>query len=168
MPITRTWQPDEVSYAGDIVTHDGATWQAIRDTGRSPGERDWVCLARAGHDGATPRPRGTYREGSQYRELDIVALNGCSFIAKKDDPGPCPGDGWQALTLPGKRGDKGEKGERGPAGERGEVGPAGVGIIGWKVDDENYEVKAVLSDGSELPLPLRTLFERYQSETDHG
>ena len=47
---------------------------------------------------------------------DIVALNGGSFIARHDDPGECPGSGWQSLTLPGKRGERGPHGERGPAG----------------------------------------------------
>jgi hypothetical protein len=64
--------------------------------------------------------------------------------------------------MPGKRGERGEKGER---GTRGEQGPPGASLIVWKIDRANYEVTAVLSDGTEVPLPLRELFEQFQIET---
>jgi hypothetical protein len=51
-------------------------------------------------------PRGLYKPDETYLELDIVALNGGSFIAKCDDPGPCPGEGWMLLTQRGKRGGR--------------------------------------------------------------
>jgi len=127
-----------------------------------------VCLAQAGVNGITPRPRGTYRDVGEYKELDIVALNGCSFIAKRDDPGACPGDGWQALTLPGKRGDRGEKGERGLQGERGERGEAGASLIGFKISDDGYAIKALNSDGEEVGFDMRVLFERYHRESNDG
>jgi hypothetical protein len=88
-----------------------------------------------------------------------VALNGCSFVARRDDPGECPGQGWQALTLPGKRGEKGAPGERGPAG------PAGPAIKSWQIDWERYQATPVMSDGSEGPtLGLRPLFEQFHME----
>ena len=40
---------------------------------------------------------------------DVVALNGGSFIARKDVPGPCPGPGWQLIASQGRRGAAGEK-----------------------------------------------------------
>jgi len=49
----------------------------------------------------------------------VVALNGGSFVALKDAPGPCPGSGWQLLASQGKRGVAGEKGERGPKADPG-------------------------------------------------
>jgi len=159
LPIVTTWKADQISYEGDVVSHSGATWQATKDTGQEPGGRDWICLARAGHDGASLQVRGTYREGTAYKALDIVALNGGSFIARKDDPGPCPGGEWQAMSLPGKRG---ERGERGPKGDQGDPG---VSFIDWKLDRENYAVRVVLSDGTVLTLELRELFEQYQLET---
>ena len=38
---------------------------------------------------------GYWPKATSYGELDIVALNGGSFIARQDNPGACPGDGWQ-------------------------------------------------------------------------
>jgi hypothetical protein len=58
---------------------------------------------------------GTFDAHEHYRMLDTVALNGASFIAKHDNPGPCPGEGWQLLAQKGQRGVAGDKGERGPA-----------------------------------------------------
>lgn len=37
--------------------------------------------------------RGTYDADGEYKRLNIVALNGGAFIARKDDPGACPGKG---------------------------------------------------------------------------
>jgi hypothetical protein len=65
--------------------------------------------------------------------------------------------------MPGKRGERGEKGERGIKGEQGPPGPA---LILWRINREDYSVKAVLSDGTEVLLPLRELFEQFQIETN--
>lgn len=51
--------------------------------------------------------RGTFSLAAAYREGDVVALNGGSFAAKRDDPGPCPGPGWQLLVARGKAGRPG-------------------------------------------------------------
>ena len=40
-----------VTYAAEVRTHNGATYQALRDTGTEPGSDDWICLASAGRDG---------------------------------------------------------------------------------------------------------------------
>ena len=94
-----------------------------------------------------------------------VALNGGSFIALKDAPGPCPGPGWQLIASQGKRGAAGEKGERGPPGPRGDAGASGVTIRDWKIDRARYVATPVMSDGSEGPqLELRGLFEQFFSE----
>jgi hypothetical protein len=73
-----------------------------------------------GKDGRTLRLRGTYDpNGRTYCRRDVVMLNGSSFVALRDDPGPCPGEDWQLVASAGKRGQqglKGERGERGPAG----------------------------------------------------
>ncbi|WP_275945519.1 hypothetical protein [Bradyrhizobium sp. BRP22] len=34
-----------------------------------------------------PTIRGTYRDDGEYSFLDIVALNGSSFVARADSPG---------------------------------------------------------------------------------
>jgi hypothetical protein len=95
LSAVKAWT-DCVHYDGDIVTLDGSTFQAIRDTGRQPPHDDWVCVAQAGRAGVDGRSfaiRGTWEPDGLYRELDVVAMNGASFVAKSDDPGPCPGDG---------------------------------------------------------------------------
>ena len=52
LPVAKQWA-DGVHYAGEIVIHEGSTYQAGKDTGRSPPHEDWSCIARAGADGAT-------------------------------------------------------------------------------------------------------------------
>jgi hypothetical protein len=107
--------------------------------------------------------KGTFDPHERYRALDIVAKDGGSFVARKDDPGPCPGEGWQSITTRGQRGVAGERGERGPAGP---IGPAAPKHIGWQVDAANYSVVGLLSDGTQTaPLDLRPLFQQFQDET---
>ena len=102
--------------------------------------------------------RGTFKTGESYRALDIVALNGGSFIAKKDNPGPCPGASWQLIASQGKRGDKGERGLQGVSG-------VAVFIASWQIDRSNYIAVPVMSDGREgPPLELRSLFEQFHTE----
>jgi hypothetical protein len=72
-------------------------YQAKLDTGQPPSHADWTCLAAAGRDANSITVRGMFNETAEYRRLDVVALNGGSFIALKDAPGPCPGPGWQLL-----------------------------------------------------------------------
>ena len=85
------------------------------------------------------------------------ALRG-SFIAKKDNPGPCPGAGWQLIASQGKRGDKGERGLQGIPG-------VAVFIQKWRLDRDNYIAVPVMSDGREgPPLELRSLFEQFHTE----
>lgn len=165
LPIVKAWQPDCVHYAGDVVAYGGSTWQATRDTGQRPPHGDWATLAARGVDGAVPRVCGTWQEGEAYRALDIVAHDGHSFIAKLDEPGPCPGDGWQMMAM-GKRGRQGERGPRGEPGIKGDVGEAAPTIVAWKIDRAGYLATPVLSNGRRgPPLELRGLFEQFQAET---
>jgi hypothetical protein len=154
-----------VHYDGDVVMHMGSTYQARRDTAREPPHEDWDCLAMAGRDGIDGRSlrvRGTWRADESYMMNDVATLNGGSFVARIDAPGECPGEGWQSLTMPGRRGPVGPAGEQGEKGERGERGP---GIVGWDIDRDNYTVSAVLSDQTRSePLGLRGLFEQYLLE----
>jgi hypothetical protein len=122
-----------------------------------------VPLALPGRDAASPTIRGTHREDETYRHLDIVALNGSSFIARHDDPGPCPGDGWQLIASAGKTGKPGPKGDR---GERGERGSSGASIVRGEIDRKSFTLTLIQSDGSELPISVRGLFEQYHEESD--
>jgi hypothetical protein len=165
LPACRTWSAG-VHYRGTVAAHSGSCWQAAKDTADEPGcSHDWICIVRGGADGQTPKIRGTWSHESEYCALDVVARNGMSFIARVDNPGICPGDGWQAITLPGKRG---QQGERGPRGERGPPGPPAPCILSWEIDREAYSVIPIMSDGTKGPrLELRPLFEQFDAETGH-
>ena len=168
LPLVKLWKPETVHYEGEVVAYEGGTFQARRDTGQPPSHADWICLATAGRDGKSITVRGTFDEAAEYRCLDVVALNGGSFVALRDAPGRCPGPGWQLLTSPGKRGPAGqigEKGERGERGPPGEPGLSGATIIGWKVDRARYLATPLTSDGGEgPPLELRGLFEQFLTD----
>jgi hypothetical protein len=169
LPSVKALEPDAVHYEGDVVVHEGSTYQAIRDTGRTPPHgKDWICIARAGRDGVdaiTPCVRGTFDPNARYKRLDIVAFNKGSFIARHDDPGPCPGDGWQLITSHGVRGQRGLTGLRGEKGEKGENGEPGPTILGWEIDRANYQAVPIMSDGKHgPPLMLRALFEQFHDE----
>jgi len=122
LPVVKAWDADGISYCGDVVTHDGSVWQACKDTGKEPGHADWILLARAGRDGCdgfVPIVCGTFDAYKTYGRLDIVECHGASYVARCNDPGVCPGDGWQIVSRPGLRGPTGETGPRGGKGERG-------------------------------------------------
>ncbi|MBR0730362.1 hypothetical protein JQ595_16545 [Bradyrhizobium japonicum] len=150
-----------VHYVGDLVTHGGSTYQAQCDTARVPPCDDWICVAQAGTDGCNGRSlkiKGLFNAEASYRALDIVALNGGSFVARCDDPGPCPGDGWQLMASQGKRGDKGERGLQGVPG-------VPIFIAKWQLDSDTYTAVPIMSDGRKgPPLELRSLFEQFHSE----
>jgi hypothetical protein len=61
--------------------------------------------------------RGAYRSDQDYDRLDIVTVDGSSYIARQESPGPCPGTGWRILASAGPTGPQGvtgTKGDRGP------------------------------------------------------
>jgi len=96
------------------------------------------------------RIRGTHDPKAEYFANDLVAKDGASFVAKRNNPGPLPGDGWQLLAR---------QGQRGVAGERGPPGRDAPRITGWVVDRGAFTVAPKLSDGSTGPvLELRELF----------
>ncbi|MBR1174870.1 collagen-like protein [Bradyrhizobium sp. KB893862 SZCCT0404] len=159
-PRIKPYEENAIHYEGQLVVHQGATFQALRDTAKPPCEEsDWICVAAGGLDGRSPRVRGTYAAGERYSQLDIVALNGAAFIACRSNPGPCPGDGWQLISSQGKRGPQG------PRGERGERGPSGAKIASWRVEPADYTATPVMNDGTEgPPLELRRLFDQFHQD----
>ena len=148
LAAVRSWT-DGVHYEGDCVTLHGATWQAQRETGHAPPHGDWTCIAAAGEHGRSLAVRGTFDAEAEYRMLDIVAMNGGSFVALSDDPGECPGEGWQLLTSPGKRGQKGEDGERGLPGSKGDRGAPGPALISATIDADGV-LTLTREDGVEV------------------
>jgi hypothetical protein len=171
-PIATAWQPDQVAYAGDVVTHKGATWQCLQDTGREPGgDGPWIQLAAAGKDARSLTFRGAYRPGEVYAPQDVVMVGGSSFVAARVNPGECPGDGWCLLAGVGKKGNagqpgvKGERGEIGPAGRDGAPGAPAPIITEWRFIPNSYVIVPILADQSAgAPLDLRPLFERFNEE----
>src|SRR5262249_43972414 len=87
LPVARTWCPESVSYQAEFVCHEGALWQACKDTAQVPGGSDWICVARAGRDGQSVRVRGAFNATANYKRFDIVSLDGAAFIARRDNPG---------------------------------------------------------------------------------
>lgn len=152
---------DGVHYQGAVVTYEGSTYQAIRDTGKAPPHEDWRCIARAGQngkDGVSFRIRGTWSAVNHYAALDVVALGGASFVARKDNPGICPGDDWQLIAAQGKRGNHGERGAPGAKGDRGEPGAS---VIAVAVNDDGL-LTLTNGDGTEVHCDLYPLLSRLQ------
>jgi hypothetical protein len=103
--------------------------------------------------------KGTYDPSIEYHALDIVALNGGSFVARRDAPGPCPGDDWQLLASAGKRGARGERGVQGFAGPAGRDGADAPLWSSVSFDPKRLAFMARMSDGSLGPeISLRLLF----------
>jgi hypothetical protein len=139
-----------------------------------------------------PRVMGTYISDATYNYLDIVAMNGSSFVALKDRPGDCPGDGWQLLASAGRRGPKGERGLQGRTGAIGSTLrwlsfdsqcmalivtladgsqttiPLKALFTDIKLDRKSYSVVLVTADGAELSFSLRELFQQFHEETRGG
>jgi hypothetical protein len=159
------WKPEAVVYEGQFVSHQGSLFQARKDTAQAPGGSDWHCIARAGRDAVMPTVRGTFNVYETYKKLDIVASDGGSFIARRDNPGILgDGDGWQLLARQGRPGRKGDTGERGMRGERGEKSPATMpAIVSSKIED--FKLVVLREDKSLEIFDLRPAFEQYQRET---
>ncbi|MGX9426408.1 hypothetical protein [Bradyrhizobium sp. LeoA1S1] len=168
LPMIEPYTAGRIYYRGNVVADQTGSYQAKRDTAQAPcpESEDWTCMARSGadgKDGRTIRSRGTYDAAKTYERLDIVMLNGSSFVAQRDDPGPCPGEHWQLFASAGKRGQQGQKGER---GERGPAGPlAIVPRIARSEIDAEYNLHLDYTDGSHDTIPLRPAFEQFQMET---
>jgi integrin beta 3 len=152
------WQEQRVYYQGQLIFLDGSTFCAKRDTAQRPPHDDWGPVALAGRDGAdgrTGEPRGGWDASERYSKLDRVTHNGSEWIARCDDPGPLPGDGW----MLGAQRARGRPGETGPAGP---PGPQGIGLKSAEVED--WSIRLTLTSGAEIALDLRPMFERYNQE----
>jgi hypothetical protein len=165
LEIVKDHFEGRVYYERDlVVAGDGALYQAERDTAATPPHTGWRCITRAGRDGKDAvnfRIEGTYDSNAKYRRLAIVMLNGSSFVARHDDPGPCPGDGWQLFTSVGKRGQQGPRGERGP------TGPLAIAprIASTEID-ANYNLLILYTDNScdTIRFARRSSNSRWRSE----
>ena len=80
-------------------------------------------------------------------------LNGGSFVALIDEPGACPGEGWQLWAKQGKAGQKGDRGAVGPRGEPGKV----IRVIGGQIDPERMELVLLHTDGEPVSIDVTPL-----------
>jgi len=174
LPKVKVWKSGAVHYDGDVVAHNGALWQALQDTAKTPGTNEWICLAMAGVDGKDGRDgedgaegksmtiKETFDPAQKYKALDVVTMDNRWFVAKHDEPGPCPGHGWKAGPGIGKTGRPGERGPQGAKGEQGLMQE----IVTWDINRVTYEVVPVMANGERGPvLALRDLFAQFQEET---
>lgn len=155
--MVRAWE-DRVFYEAEVTTFDGALYQAQRDTGHAPPHEDWLCIVSRGEAGADARQidiTGTYDVTRTYSALNVVALNGGSFIAKRDNPGPCPGDGWQLVASQGNRGKPGDA-------VKGDPGRPGPSVRAIEVDDQAM-LTLKNADGSEVRCDLYPLLAKIAS-----
>jgi len=169
LPVVKSsWQPESVIYQAEMVAHNGALYQARKDTAQAPGGSDWLCIARHGRDAITPTVRGLFDTNEAYAQLDVVEFEGASYLAKHDNPGiPGHDDGWQVLSKRGQRGRRGEniRGPQGEKGAKGEKGDDALEIVNWHIDPVNYRVVPFTNNGQAgKPLELRALFERFLEE----
>src|SRR5262249_31735930 len=157
LPIAKEWTRETVFYEGSVVTYDGASYQALRDTGEPPdNETHWQCLAAPGRDAKSIRHRGTYKEDSDYAAYDAVALNGgyswpcmTSLVGVPAPAGNCSHRRASAAS-PAKEGRRALLARR-------EKTP--LKLVRWMLDLATYPATPVLSDGSwGPPLELRALF----------
>ena len=84
--------------------------------------------------------KGPWKPGT-YDKLDVVTLNGSSYMCVKDGTTtePTTLDGWEVLAAKGDTGAKGDRGEKGEQGLQGIQGPQGVkGDTGAKGDPFTY------------------------------
>jgi len=141
-----------------LVLFDGSTYCATADTASPPPGDDWALVAAKGADARQGRLLGLWdAHRADYGQFDRVSFNGSEWIAKKDNPGPLPGDGWMMGAKVGKPGPKGERGATGPAGKNG----AAIKAIRL---DEDYGLILDMTEGKPIRVDLRALFERYDSE----
>jgi hypothetical protein len=110
-----------------------------------------------GRDGRSLNVRGTWDPGASYFTLDLVARDGAMFVARKDNPGECPGDGWQLSSRQGRKGERGERGERGESGAPGKDAPV---LQKWLVDRRARTATPIYTNGLFGPvLDLTELLE---------
>jgi Phage portal protein/Collagen triple helix repeat (20 copies) len=109
----------------------------------APGER-----GAPGEPAYPGRACGAWDAAANYRQNDTVAHNGSEWRAKRDNPGPLPGDGWHL----------GAKGSRGKPGERGERGKPGAKVAELALADDALVL--IHDDGTTLSVDLTPLRNR--------
>jgi len=143
----------ELAQVAQTITADvAAKLAAVRDgkDGEAgPPGADSAVPGPPGADGRSFNGRRTYSDAETYGALDVVSLDGSSFFALRDDPGPCPGDGWQMMSPRGRAGQPGPRGEKGDSGSAGPAGPPGPGVKSLAIDEDGV-LTLTLDDGNAI------------------
>jgi len=155
MPIAREWMAG-VHQAGAVVVRNGSTYQAIRETDDEPPASDWIPLAVRGDKGFGFTLRGTWKAEETYSLNDVVVVDRGSFGALRDNPGPCPGEGWQLLAGAGGRG---KEGPPGPRGEKGMDGKS-LAIVKLEADPDSMLLRIVDGSGKVHDLDLEPIAQQ--------
>lgn len=163
-PAGKFHAPNEwtrgVHYRHTLVTHDGSTYCAKRDTAEQPPHEDWAPIAVKGKDAPVGEVCGLWDETRSYKKFDLAVLGGCEWRAKYDNPGKLPGDGWAQSS---RQGDRGKIGPPGKDGERGKQGSPGASRV--KLELDGYNLIETMSDGTVNVCDIRPAFELYHGET---
>lgn len=114
-----------------------------------------------GADARSWRHRRLHDPAETYQRNDVVALNGSSWLAIAEEPGPLPGDGW-VLLAKGMKGEKGERGVKGDKGDPGPEGPSGAAIA--SADIKDWTVILDRDDGSRITVDLYPLLQRFAQQ----
>ncbi len=146
----------------DIVR--AVTVEVEKAVGALPAPKDGVD-GQAGADAYPGEARGLYDAAAEYRARDVVAHNSSAWMAKRDEPGELPGDGWMLLAGRGKRGEAGERGERGVEGKAGKDGAQPVAL---KLDEEKMQFVMVLDSGEVLEADFAPVMRAVVEATRDG
>jgi hypothetical protein len=119
-----------------------------------PGAPGEAIQGPPGADGRSLNFRGTYKAEDSHLRDDVVMVDRGSFVALEDNPGACPGPGWQLLAGGGKRGERGDKGERGERGLIGERGADGAAIVGGSFDARAMKLVLERSGGAPIEVDM--------------
>jgi hypothetical protein len=163
VPVAKTWHPQSVIYQAEFVSHEGALYEARRDTAQGPGGADWVW-SRAPAAMGLRQMFVARTTCARLMRLSILS----SAMALRSLPSTMiqaftPAMVGNYLSRQGKPGRRGGTGERGPRSDKGP--PALVPRFVSSEIDGNYNLIILRSDGAREIIPLRAAFERYHTET---
>lgn len=112
-----------------------------------------------------PKPRGDYEPTKAYEFLNIVTLDGRSYICNDPDGAPigfAPSDRryWQSLNGPGEKGEKGDKGDKGDKGNKGDTGDGSTDTarieVALALKADKTELRSLSITVAELEAELET------------
>lgn len=159
LPIVRQWTSG-VWYEGDVAYHDGATFQALRDTASAPPHADWQPIATKGVDGRSIEWHGKWSDERSYAIGDAVSWDGALWIAERASPSE-PGiedSGWR-IALP-----RGQRGSEGKPGRQGLPGKDGASVIAIRATGNGPELAAVRDDGETIPFDIEPVLRWYHEQ----